>query len=85
MAKSYEVLRMLIPNGGYVQDGEDYEGIQFLGCEPISKKQYLDGFAAFDAWKIQQDKLAAEKKKNAEEKLNALGLTSEDIKALGLA
>jgi hypothetical protein len=37
MAKCYEVLSMLIPNGGYVQVGEEYEGIQFLECEPITK------------------------------------------------
>ena len=48
MAKSYEVLAMLIPNGGYVQRGTDYEGIEFINCEPITKEQYLAGFAQFD-------------------------------------
>jgi hypothetical protein len=55
MAKSYEVLSMLIPNGGYVQYGEDYEGIEFLECEPITKKQYTDGFAKYDAWKTKKE------------------------------
>ena len=41
MAKSHEVLGMLIPNGGYVQVGDDYEGIEFIDCEPITKKQFL--------------------------------------------
>jgi len=32
MAKYYEVLNMLIPNGGYVQVGDTYEGISFVDC-----------------------------------------------------
>ena len=84
MAKSYEVLGMLIPNGGYVQIGEDYEGIQFLECEPISKEQFEAGFAQYDAWKAQQEAEEAAKKAAAEAKLAALGLTADDLKALGL-
>jgi hypothetical protein len=84
MAKSYEVLRMLIPNGGYVQIGDTYEGIEFLECEPITKKQYQDGFAKYDAWKAEQDASKAEAKASAQAKLEALGLTVEDLTALGL-
>ena len=84
MAKSYEVLGMLIPNGGYVQVGDTYEGIEFLECEPITKKQYEDGFAKYDAWKAEQDKAQAEAKTSAQAKLAALGLTVEDLMALGL-
>jgi hypothetical protein len=50
MAKSYEVLGMLIPNGGYVQRGDTYEGIEFLECEPITMALYEAGFAAYDAF-----------------------------------
>ena len=39
MAKPHEVLEYLIPNGGYVQVGDTYEGIDFIECEPITKKQ----------------------------------------------
>lgn len=84
MAKSYQVLSMLIPNGGYVQTGETYEGIEFLECEPITKKQYTDGFAQYDAWKIEQDTAKMEAKATAHAKLAALGLTVEDLTALGL-
>jgi hypothetical protein len=84
MAKSYEILAMLIPNGGYVQIGEEYEGIQFLECEPITKEQFEAGFPQYDAWKAEQDAQAAAKKAAAEAKLTALGLTSDDLKALGL-
>ena len=84
MANSVEVLAMLIPNGGYVQTGTEYEGIEFINCEPITKKQYTDGFAQFDAWKAQQDADKAAAKAAAQAKLTALGLTTDDLKALGL-
>ena len=84
MAKAYEVIEMLLPNGGYIMTGEEYEGIQFLECEPISKAQFEAGFAKFDAWKAQQEANAAEAKAAAEAKLAALGLTADDLKALGL-
>lgn len=84
MATSIQVLGMLIPNGGYVQTGTEFEGIEFLECEPITKKQYTDGFAQFDAWKAQQDADKAAAKTTAQAKLEALGLTANDLKALGL-
>jgi len=84
MAKSYEVLAMLIPNGGYVQYGEEYEGIKFIECDPITKDQYEAGFAQFDAWKTEQSAAKAEAKATAQAKLAALGLTIEDLTALGL-
>ena len=75
---------MLIPDGGYVQVGEDYEGIEFLECEPITKAEYEAGFAQYDAWKAEQDAAKAAAKETAEAKLEALGLTADDLKALGL-
>jgi len=84
MAKSYEVLSMLIPKGGFIQIGDDYEGIQFIECEPITKEQYEAGFAQYDAWKAEQDAARAASKTAAESKLSALGLTTQDLRALGL-
>jgi hypothetical protein len=84
MATGAEVLRMLIPNGGYVLSGEEYEGLQFLECEPITKAQYEAGFAQYDAWKAEQEAAQTAAKAAAEAKLAALGLTSDDLKALGL-
>ena len=84
MAKPNEVLAMLIPNGGYVQVGDTYEGIQFLECEPITKKQYTDGFEQYDAWKADKEAAQAAAKAAAQAKLAALGLTLEDLQALGL-
>jgi Na+-transporting NADH:ubiquinone oxidoreductase subunit NqrF len=84
MANSIQVLGMLIPNGGYVQTGTEYEGIEFIDCEPITKKQYTDGFAQYNAWKAKQEADKAAAKAVAQAKLTALGLTEDDLVALGL-
>ena len=70
---------MLIPNGGYVQVGEDFEGIQFLECEPITKAEYEAGFAQYDAWKAEQDASRATQKAAL---LDRLGITEEEAKLL---
>lgn len=84
MANIGDVLTMLIPQGGYIASGDEYEGIQFLECEPITKAEYEAGFAQYDAWKAQKDEEAAQAKAAAEAKLVALGLTKNDLQALGL-
>jgi len=84
MATAREVLAMLIPDGGYVMTGETFEGIEFVDSDPITKKQFTDGFAQFDAWKQQQETQTLAAKEAAQSKLSALGLTADDLKALGL-
>ena len=84
MATGVEILKMLIPNGGWVISGDDFDGIQFIDCEPITKKQFEDGFAQYDAWKAEQDAAKAAAKVQAEAKLVALGLDLDDLRALGL-
>jgi len=84
MATISEVLGMLIPNGGYVARGDEYEGIEFLECEPITKAQFEAGFAQYDSWKAEQKAAAEAAKETAIAKLAALGLTADDLKALGL-
>ncbi len=84
MATGADVLRMLIPQGGYYIAGDDYENIQFLECEPITKAQFKAGFAQYDVWKTEQDATRAATKASAQAKLAVLGLTVEDLTALGL-
>jgi len=79
MATSVEVLTMLIPNGGYYAVGEEYEGIQFLECEPITKKQYSDGFAQYDAWKTEQEAAKAHERAAL---LERLGITEDEARLL---
>jgi len=84
MATGGEVLSMLLPNGGWYISGDEYKGIQFIGCEPITKKQFEAGFAQYDVWKAEQDAAQVAAKLSAQAKLAALGLTVEDLSALGL-
>lgn len=84
MATASEVLEMLIPNGGWICTGQEYEGIQFLECEPITKTQFEAGFAKYNVWKAKQEAQFIANRSAAEEKLAALGLTAEDLKALGI-
>lgn len=84
MATMVEVLYFLRPNGGYIANGLEYEGIEFIECEPFTKEEFEAAFAQYDAWKAQQEAEAAANKAAAEAKLAALGLTADDLKALGL-
>lgn len=84
MATHSDVVAFLRPNGGYVAYGLDYEGIQFLDCEPFTQKEYEAGFAKYDKWIIEQEKSKQTAKETAQAKLAALGLTVEDLTALGL-
>jgi hypothetical protein len=85
MATPGEVLMYLCPNVEFTIQGTEYEGINWHEKTPaITKKQFQDGFAQFDAWKAEQDAEQAAAKVAAEAKLAALGLTADDLKALGL-
>ena len=84
MATGSDVLTMLIPTGGWVITGNDWQGVEFIEATPITQAQFNAGFAQYDAWKANQDAQAATDKTNATAKLEALGLTSDDLKALGL-
>ena len=83
MATSAEVLHFLLPEGGWAISGDSWEGVQFIEAEPITKKEFEAGFAKYDAWKAQQDNAKAQAKTAAQAKLAALGLTVEDLTALG--
>ena len=79
MSKAANVLNMLIPDGGWVLHGDTYEGITFLNCEPITKKQFEDGFDKYDAWKSKQDEIHATAKQVI---LDRLGITEDEAKLL---
>jgi len=79
MASGADVLNMLIPNGGWAIYGNDFEGIQFVECEPITKKQFEAGFAKFDAWKAEQDAIKESAKSAL---LDKLGITADEAKLL---
>jgi hypothetical protein len=79
MATGLEVISMVIPNGGWIITGQEYDGIQFLECEPITKAQYEAGFAQYDAWRAEQEAQAATDKAAL---LAKLGITADEAKLL---
>ena len=79
MAKGYEVLSMLIPTGGWVITGNDWDGVEFIDATPITKKQFEDGFARYDAWKAEQDNATAQAKAAI---LDRIGLTADELKTI---
>jgi hypothetical protein len=79
MATGGEVLSMLIPNGGWIIRGDEYDGIEFLECEPISKAEFEAGFKKYDAWKAAQDASQAAAKAAL---LERLGITEDEAKLL---
>jgi hypothetical protein len=79
MNKVGDVLKMLIPQGGWAYLGDDYEGIQFIECEPITKKQFEDGLKVVDAWKAQQE---ADRTATKNAILDRLGITAQEARLL---
>ena len=85
MATGGDVMTMLCEGVEYVIYGDDYDSINWFGKSPaITKSQFKAGFAQYDAWKAEQDAKAVADKAAAQAKLEALGLTADDLKALGL-
>jgi hypothetical protein len=84
MAIHSDVLSYLRPNGGYVARGFDFAGIEFLECEPFTEAEYNAAFDKVDAAQEAKEAAAIAAKATAQAKLTALGLTTDDLKALGL-
>lgn len=79
------VLIKKYPNAEWTLNGDDYEGLTWLSDTTKPTKKQLD-----DLWSVVQAEMASEAQAKAEAKLAAhaklaaLGLTVEDLKALGL-
>jgi hypothetical protein len=79
MATGGEVLTMLCPDKEWVIYGDDFDSIQWIKGEPISKADFDAGFAKVDAWKIQE---AAKLENNKSALLSKLGITADEAKLL---
>ena len=80
MATGAEVLSQLIPTGGWVIVGDDFDSIRYdEGVTAITKKQFTDGFAAYDSWKAARE---AETKTKKDALLARLGITEEEASIL---
>jgi hypothetical protein len=79
MATGWQVLEMLIPNGGWSILGDNYEGIQFNEAKPITKAEFEAGFGQYDTLKAEQEAKAAADKAAL---LAKLGITANEAKLL---
>lgn len=79
MIKGSDVLRHLIPNGGWVITGDEYAGIQFIECDPITEEQFKAGFKTYQTWKDAED---AKKSAARQVILDRLGITADEAKLL---
>ena len=79
MATGGEVLGMLCPNTEWVITGDDFDSIQWIKGEQITKAEFEAGFAQYDAWKAQQE---ADKAAAKQALLDKLGITAEEAALL---
>ena len=79
MATGAEVLSMLCPNTEWVIYGDDFDSIQWIKGDPITKADFQAGFAKVDAWKSEQEAKAVADKAAL---LAKLGITADEAKLL---
>ena len=85
MATGTDVLTMLCPAGGWIIVEDNFDSITWVDERPrCTKAQFEAGFAQADAAKAAKEAEAIAAKEAAQAKLAALGLTADDLKALGL-
>lgn len=83
MAKAREVLDYLLPNGGWTIQGEDFDSIVYdENIVPVTKKQFDDAAKVVDEFLTQQSNARAAARTSALNKLSALGLTDDEVKAI---
>jgi len=80
MATGTDVLNMLLPQGGWILIGDDFDGITWVDERPrCTKAEFEAGFAQFDAWKAEQEAKAAADKAAL---LAKLGITADEARLL---
>jgi hypothetical protein len=79
MATGGEVLTMLCPEKEWAIYGDDFDSIQWIKGEAITKAEFDAGFAQVDAWKAEQAQKAAGDKAAL---LAKLGITADEARLL---
>jgi hypothetical protein len=79
MATGGDVLAMLCSNSEWVIRGSDFDSIEWIKGDSITKVQFEAGFAQFDAWKAEQDSKAEADKAAL---LAKLGITADEARLL---
>lgn len=70
------------PNAGFIMRGDDIEWLDTEQAQP-NEFEIEAGLIAYKEYIVQKAQLEAEAKASAQAKLAALGLTAEEIAALG--
>lgn len=79
MATIVDVLNFLRPEGGYVAYGLEFEGIEFIECEPFTKEEFEAAFLAYKVWKTEEEKTKTTEKAAL---LAKLGITEDEARLL---
>ena len=79
MATGGEILTMLCPNTEWVIYGDDFDSIQWIKGEQITKAEFEAGFSKYDAWKAEQEAKAQADKTAL---LAKLGITEDEARLL---
>ena len=81
-----KILNYIRPNAEWALRGNSLKDLEWLDKLQIkpTEKEIKEGLAEYDAWKAEQEAAKASAKAAAEAKLEALGLTPADLKALSL-
>lgn len=74
-----DIMDLLRPDGGWIMVGDDYEGIEFIDCVPVTKAEFNKALSDYP-------KLLTDRKAKAESNKAALlvklGITAEEAKLL---
>ena len=80
MATGSDVLNMLLPAGGWILVGNDFDGITWVDDRPrCTEAEFKAGFAQYDALKAEQDAKASADKAVL---LAKLGITADEARLL---
>ena len=79
-----DALNSLVPTSKWQLSGDDYDDINWIDGNKPTLEQLKDEIKMIPIKKAQAEEEAQAAKTAAEAKLAALGLTADDLKALGL-
>ena len=84
MATAREVMLFLRPNDSWVMRGEEYEGLEILNGEPLTKEEFLAAFDLVDAAKAQAHEEVKAKKKRIIKKIIYEDDSEEEVEDVSL-
>jgi hypothetical protein len=78
------IILMLDPNAKINAPSTEYGDVTWETPVTVTKEQFDTGVLAYPAWLAEKESAVIQKRADALSKLEALGLTADDLKALGL-